>query len=307
MAREGSLGVRAAVEASSIVGSTAATTAATGENGFTFEAMLQNVLMNRLGGVRDAVMGGPAAGAARGATARRRPRSRRGATARRRRAPARRVRPRRRSPAAGRRRGRTPPRPMRCPRAPRTLPRVLPGPIPPGPPAMPRRPAARPGPRPRGRAARGPVRPAGAAERLEARGMWRGMEQVASEWPGMTDPGRRARLADVANPLLAARDIPSVTVVKDPPQRAGEPGRVRLQAVGHPDRSGPAPAGGARPKAVAQLHGARRATRPTTRCSGGRWRGCGPPGAAPPRSRSAWASTRDVAQQAFEITKRDGR
>ena len=51
--------------------------------------------------------------------------------------------------------------------------------------------------------------------------MWRGMEQVASEWPGMTDPGRRARLADVANPLLAARDIPSVTVVKDPPQSAG--------------------------------------------------------------------------------------
>ena len=102
MAREGSFGVKAAVEAANIGGSTAATSVATGENGFTFEAMLQNVLMNRIGGLRDAVTGGPAGGrpaAGDGTAPATTPRR---ATARRRRRRSRRAR--RRCPAVRRRR-----------------------------------------------------------------------------------------------------------------------------------------------------------------------------------------------------------
>jgi hypothetical protein len=56
-----------------------------------------------------------------------------------------------------------------------------------------------------------------ASDRLEARAIWRSMEQLASQWPGLGEAGRRAGLTDIANQVLALRDVPNVRVIAEKP------------------------------------------------------------------------------------------
>ena len=217
MAKEASLGVKALVETGNIVGSTAATSLATGHDGFTFDALLQTFLMNRLGGLKGEGGGAPAAGEH--------------------------ARPGGRRRHARRAEGHAPAAAVEAP-APHagSLPAAAPAAVPaadappktarrrprhrsPSEPAARRPSRAQPGERPHRRraapAAGEGARPAEAAgsggaaaggrsrasERLEARAMVRSMEQLASQWPGMGEPARRAALSDIANQVLAVRDV----------------------------------------------------------------------------------------------------
>ena len=189
----GGLGVKAVVEGFNIAGSSAGTMLATGENQFTLDAIIQNLLMNRIGDIKEAFTrprpaGGPAA-----------------------------------APPAE---GGPPPAPEGAVPAPGGGEAQRPhdgdgGGVPVRDPTRP----ADQDPHPAGGSvspADGTARaPASAAERAEARGMWQHMEQVGSEWPGLPEAGRRAHLSDVANRLLEARGVPAITVVPDKPSAAG--------------------------------------------------------------------------------------
>jgi hypothetical protein len=66
------------------------------------------------------------------------------------------------------------------------------------------------------------TRPASAGERLESRATWRAMEQLASRWPGMGDHEKCAGLADIANGLLGVRNAPGIRVVAENPGRGND-------------------------------------------------------------------------------------
>ena len=59
-----------------------------------------------------------------------------------------------------------------------------------------------------------------AAERLQARAIWRKLEQLGSHWPGLGDPGRCAGLADIVNDVLVLHGVPNIRVVAESPARA---------------------------------------------------------------------------------------
>ncbi len=56
-------------------------------------------------------------------------------------------------------------------------------------------------------------RRASAAERLEARALWRRLEQLGSQWPGLGLEGRCAGVADILNDMLDLRGAPSVRII----------------------------------------------------------------------------------------------
>jgi hypothetical protein len=152
LASEASVGMRALAEASNIAGSTAATSVVMDENGFTFEALMQNFLMNRLGQLRG---------------------------------------------------GHEPAEPGK--------PRPADEPVP-----AETRPSEGGGPRPAPSAGGGgPAAPGSASERLHVRAMARSMEQLASQWPGLGEAGRRAELSNIANQFLGVRDAPNVRVTAE--------------------------------------------------------------------------------------------
>jgi len=191
---QASLGVTAVVEAANIAGSTTATTLATGENGFTLDAIIQNVLMNRISDVKETFSRTSAAGG--GPPAARPPEG----------APPAQPTPEGAVPVPAGGEAQRPVSadggalPVRDPAAP-----VDQGPAPAGGSVSPADGTAR--------------APASAAERVEARAMWQHLEQIGSEWTGLPEAGRRARL--FANQLLQARAVPAITVVPDKPTAAG--------------------------------------------------------------------------------------
>ena len=170
MAAEASRRIRILAEASNIAGSTALQSAATGQDGFTAESLIQSFLMNRLGGLRGAGAT-PPPGDGRPAPA---------------------------GPEA---------RPVPGDEGGAVAPPARDAPLPAGS-TRPADPAAAGGPP-------GAARPGSAADRLEARGMWRSMEQLASQWPELGEKGRAAGLTDVVNDMLTRRDIPSIRVVAE--------------------------------------------------------------------------------------------
>ena len=175
----------ALVETGNIAGSTALTSAATGQDGFTAEGLLQNVLMNRLGGLRHGAAGDAM--------------------------PA--VREPHAPPVAG---GHEPARPVAEPHAPP----VAGGHEPARPVAEPHTAPGEsaPGPAPAGSGGQGPTRRGTPGERPDAHAMWRSMERLASQWPGLPLDGRAAGVEYVANELLDKRGVSKVKVV------VGDPG-----------------------------------------------------------------------------------
>ena len=226
MAKEASFGIKALVETGNIAGSTAATSLATGQDGFTFDALLQSFLMNRLGGLKGE--GGAAPGGEQARPAAEAPPHAAGeshAPAAAGEAPA----PRAGEPPAARPDAApvadAPPKPLQeaAAHAPQQE-----GAVPASERAQagePAHPGAETAPvagegRPAEAAGSGGGAAAGgrsrASERLEARAMVRSMEQLASQWPGMGEPARRAALSDIANQVLAVRDVPSIKVETGP-------------------------------------------------------------------------------------------
>jgi hypothetical protein len=189
MAVEASRRIRALAEASNIAGSTALQSAATGQDGFTAEGLIQSFLMNRLGLLKGGDAAARPAGepAPSGPEARPVPGAEGGAVA-----------PEGAPAAQGADGGpavREPSRPAHD------------APLPAGA-TRPADPGAAGGPP-------GAARPGSAADRLEARGMWRSMEQLASQWTGMGEAGKAAGLTDVVNDMVTRRDIPSIRIVAE--------------------------------------------------------------------------------------------
>ncbi len=196
MADEASLAMKVALEGGNIAGSAAATTAVTGENQFTPEALLQSILMNQLGKIRGGG-GGPAAPE--------------GAPVHEGGAP----------PAGGEATG---PRPAAEPAA-RPAEGTVPVPEPTVPAARPAGEAARPAAeaappasdtapaRPPSGGPGGPggpdaARPEAGAPRREARNLTNDLEQVASHWPGMNAGERLRALERPVENVLAAKGVP---------------------------------------------------------------------------------------------------
>lgn len=181
LAVQGSRGARelvekAAVEGANIAGSTAATSAATGENGFTLENLVQNVLMNRIGDVKEAFTGGAKPGAEA-------PKPAAAAAA-----------DEHHVPGAADEQHVPPPGGEAA--APAARPHAE-GPALPG---------GSTGTTTEGAPARRPSE----AQRAEGHALWQKMEQVGSQWTDLNHAERRHELSNVANDLLAAHDVPPI-------------------------------------------------------------------------------------------------
>ena len=165
-------------EATNLVMSTAGTTLATGENGFTVEGLAQGLGMSPLGKIVKPRQQGT-------------------------------VRPGHPPPPAGA------DAPAPTPGDATPLPGAPDAPAarPEAPIVDPAAPAREEPLDPAGAEAGQPTRKGNASERLEARAAVNATEQLAARWPGLPLDARRAELTAIANRVLAARGVPNVEVV----------------------------------------------------------------------------------------------